>query len=86
MLAILAFCGACADPFSPPPDNPTSIESGQILALTATVTDEAAQMEFNRQYLELQERMQRENREVSAISNIMKTKHETAKNSINNVR
>jgi hypothetical protein len=30
--------------------------------------------------------MQQENREYTAISNIMKTKHETVKNSISNVR
>ena len=41
---------------------------------------------FNLQYLQLQERMQAENRSFSTVSNVMKTKHDTAKSSISNVR
>ncbi len=41
---------------------------------------------FNMQYLALQQKMQDESRRFSVISNIMKTKHDTAKNSISNVR
>ena len=41
---------------------------------------------FNLQYLQLQEKMQMENRSFSTISNVMKTKHDTAKSTINNVR
>jgi hypothetical protein len=41
---------------------------------------------FNMQYLQLQNEMQQENRKFSVLSNIMKTKHDTAKNAINNVR
>lgn len=41
---------------------------------------------FNMQYLMLQQKMQDESRRFSVISNIMKTKHDTAKNSISNVR
>ena len=41
---------------------------------------------FNVQYLALQQDMQRENRQFTMVSNIMKTKHDTAKNAINNVR
>ena len=44
------------------------------------------QMSFNMQYLQLQQQMQNENRSYTAISNIMKTKHDTVKNSISNVR
>lgn len=44
------------------------------------------QMSFNLQYLQLQSQMQHENRSYTAISNIMKTKHDTAKNSISNIR
>jgi prefoldin subunit 5 len=44
------------------------------------------QATFNAQYLQLQAQMQHENRSYTAISNIMKTKHDTAKNSISNVR
>ncbi len=41
---------------------------------------------FNIQYLDLQKQMQDENRRYTLVSNIMKTKHDTAKNAINNVR
>jgi hypothetical protein len=41
---------------------------------------------FNLQYLSLQQNMQADNRQFTTLSNIMKTKHDTAKNSINNVR
>ena len=41
---------------------------------------------YNVQYLQLQSQMQNENRSYTAVSNIMKTKHDTVKNSISNVR
>ncbi|MCP4502343.1 MAG: hypothetical protein GY822_20500 [Deltaproteobacteria bacterium] len=41
---------------------------------------------FNLQYLQLQNKMQAENRSYTTISNVMKTKHDTAKSSIQNVR
>jgi hypothetical protein len=44
------------------------------------------QMSFNLQYLQLQSQMQNENRSYTAVSNIMKTKHDTVKNSISNIR
>jgi len=43
-------------------------------------------MSFNLQYLQLQSQMQNENWSYTAISNIMKTKHDTVKNSISNIR
>ena len=45
-----------------------------------------SQMSFNLQYLQLQSQMQSENRSYTAVSNIMKTKHDTVKNSISNIR
>jgi hypothetical protein len=45
-----------------------------------------ASQELNLQYLMLQQQMQDENRRYSVISNVLKTKHDTAKNSIGNVR
>ena len=42
--------------------------------------------QFNLQYLGLQEDMQAENRRYSALSNIMKTKHDTSKNCLNNLK
>jgi len=44
------------------------------------------QASFNMQYLMLQQKMQSENRQFTTLSNVMKTKHDTAKNAINNVR
>ena len=44
------------------------------------------QMSFNLQYLQLQNSMQNENRQFTMVSNIMKTKHDTVKNSLSNVR
>jgi hypothetical protein len=44
------------------------------------------QMSFSMQYLSLQEKMQNENRQYTTVSNVLKTKHDTVKNSINNVR
>lgn len=41
---------------------------------------------FNMQYLGLQQEMQAENRKFTLLSNIMKTRHDTAKNAISNVR
>ena len=41
---------------------------------------------FNMQYLMLQQKMQSDNRRFTLLSNIMKIKHDTAKNAINNVR
>jgi hypothetical protein len=58
----------------------------QATLLEATKSLEEAQMSFNLQYLQLQSQMQHENRSYTAVSNIMKTKHETVKNSISNIR
>jgi hypothetical protein len=44
------------------------------------------QMSFNLQYLQLQEQMQSDNRQFTAVSNVLKTKHDTVKNSISNIR
>ena len=60
--------------------------SGQGELLNATKSMQETQMSFNLQYLQLQSQMQNENRQYTAVSNIMKTKHETVKNSISNIR
>ena len=56
----------------------------QLVAAAQRV--EETQMSFNLQYLQLQHQMQNENRQFTAVSNILKTKHDTVKNSIQNVR
>ena len=54
--------------------------------MNATKEMRETQMSFNLQYLQLRSQMQNENRSFTAISNIMKTKHETVKNSLSNFR
>jgi hypothetical protein len=41
---------------------------------------------FHLQYLSIQQKIQQEIREFNLLSNIMKERHEAAKNSINNIR
>jgi hypothetical protein len=60
-------------------------DSSQAL-LDATKQMQETQMSFNLQYLQLQTQMQNDNRQYTAVSNIMKTKHDTVKNSISNIR
>jgi len=43
-------------------------------------------MTFNLEYLAIQNKMQQESRQFSLLSNIMKVKHDTAKNAVSNVR
>lgn len=64
------------------------ITMGQSAAGTQSHMIQMQQMQqsFNMQYLALQQEMQDENRRFTLISNVMKTKHDTAKNAINNVR
>jgi hypothetical protein len=58
----------------------------QSQLLQATQKMQEMQMSFNLQYLMLQNKISQENRQFSMLSNIMKNKHDTAKNSINNIR
>jgi len=60
--------------------------NSQDQLMNATKQMQETQMSFNLQYLQLQSQMQHENRSYTAISNIMKTKHDTVKNSISNAR
>jgi hypothetical protein len=45
-----------------------------------------ANTSYSLQYLQLQQKIQAENREFTALSNVMKARHDAAKNSINNLR
>ena len=60
--------------------------NGQDQLLDANKQMAETQMSFNLQYLQLQSQMQNENRQFTMVSNIMKTKHDTVKNSISNIR
>ena len=54
--------------------------------MMATKQMQEMNQSFNLQYLQLQQQMQADNRQFTLLSNVMKTKHDTAKNAINNVR
>ena len=54
--------------------------------LKATKELQEMNQQFNMEYLNLQQEMQGENRRISALSNVMKTKHDTAKAMIQDVR
>ncbi len=56
---------------------------GDVIEATRALQQEA--QSFNLQYLQLQEGMQRESREFTAITNVMKVKHDSAKSAINNI-
>jgi hypothetical protein len=56
------------------------------LVKAANKTTQEMQISFNLQYLQLQEKMQNENRLFTAVSNVLMTRHDTVKNAINNVR
>ena len=65
-------------------DETGAIDQSQFL--NATKQMQETQMSFNLQYLQLQSQMQHENRQFTMVSNILKTKHDTVKNSISNIR
>jgi hypothetical protein len=54
--------------------------------MSATKQMAEFQASFNLQYLQLQEKIQIDTRQFNLVSNIMKTKHDAAKNALNNVR
>lgn len=67
-------------------DRAETLAAEGVGALAAGRDAAPRQMSFNLQYLLLQTQMQNENRSYTAVSNIMKTKHDTVKNSISNIR
>ena len=52
----------------------------------ATKPIDSTQLHQTLQELQLQSQMQSDNEKYTAVSNIMKTKHDTVKNSISNIR
>jgi len=72
---------AAGGPATPAPGS-SSNEAG-LMAATQAMQEQ--QMSFNLQYLQLQNSMQNDNRQFTMVSNIMKTKHDTAKNTISNI-
>jgi NAD(P)H-hydrate repair Nnr-like enzyme with NAD(P)H-hydrate epimerase domain len=58
--------------------------SGDAFEATRILQQEG--QSFNLRYLELQERLQRETREFTALSNVMKVRHDAARAAIQNVQ
>lgn len=56
---------------------------GDLLEATRALQQEA--QNSNLQFLQLQESMQRESREFTSLTNVMKVKHDSAKAAINNI-
>jgi hypothetical protein len=61
-----------------------STGSGDAFEATRILQQEG--QSFNLRYLELQERLQRETREFTAVSNVMKVRHDAARAAIQNVQ
>jgi hypothetical protein len=62
-------------------------QGGDLISLLeATKQMQETQMSFNLQYLQLQNQMESDNRQYTALAKILKTKHDTVKNSISNIR
>jgi hypothetical protein len=75
---------AAATATSPLGATGTGTGSGWDL-LAAQQAMQSDSQSFNMQYLALQDQMQRESREFTAISNIMKVRQDSAKNAISNI-
>lgn len=67
-------------------DPSRSGQGGPVEQAAAARRIREMQASFNLQYLMLQNSISHENRQFSMVSGIMKNKHDTAKNSINNIR
>lgn len=64
----------------------TGSTTGSQQLLNATAQLQELNQDFNLQYLNLQENQQAESRQYTALSNVSKTKSDTAKNSLSNVK
>lgn len=86
--AVRSAAGGAALPGALRPDLGAAAQGGgseeaELLEATRAMQQEART--FNLQYLQLQEGMQRESREFTALSNVLKVKHDSAKSAINNI-
>jgi hypothetical protein len=63
--------------------DPAAGAAGEGDGIQSVLADSQA---FNMYYLELQEQISAENRQYSAMSNVLKARHDTVKNAIGNIR
>ncbi|MEO1482669.1 MAG: hypothetical protein AAFU77_11235 [Myxococcota bacterium] len=62
-------------------------ESGDVMSVMEMTRElQELNMRFNLQYLQLQHAMESENRQFTTLSNVMKTKHDSAKSAIDNIK
>jgi hypothetical protein len=71
--------GGAADPLA----GASTGSSGGTSGIESALADSA---QMNLYYLQLQEQMAAENREYSTVSNVLKSRHDTVKNAIGNIR
>jgi hypothetical protein len=81
-LAFYALCALCAVPTG---TDPVLSGTGADSLMRTSANMQETQMSFNLQYLQIQKNMQNVDRQFAMVKNIMKTKHDTAKNTISNV-
>jgi translation elongation factor EF-1beta len=63
-----------------------SIQDAQAEFVRVLIEMQEMQMSFNLRYLQLQNAMQADSRRFTALSNLMKSKNVTVKNTIDNIR
>jgi len=64
----------------------TGAATGSTTESSSVESTLAQSQEFNLYYLQLQEQLAAENRQYSAMSNVLKARHDTVKNAIGNIR
>ena len=82
----LAQSAAAAARGAAPAATPGSIGGGAADGFETMRLLQQEGQSFNLRYLELQERLQRETREFTAVSNVMKVRHDAARAAIQNVQ
>lgn len=83
MLASSRGLGGDADPTAVPVPR-AGTNYGDVMDATARMTERNAA--FNLRYLQLQQQIQSDTRQFNLVSNVLKTKHDAAKNALNNIR
>ncbi len=76
---------AAAGPGTTVPSTAPTFAPGGGDVMEATRALQAQAQTFNLQYLQLQESMQRESREFTSLTNVMKVRHDSAKAAIGNI-
>jgi hypothetical protein len=83
--AVRTTAGAAASAISGTTSSGGVAAGGEGDLLTATRALQQQSQSFNLEYLQLQESLQRENREFTTLSNVMRVKHDSARAAIQNI-